>query len=318
MFKEKIPYDYKEPVTVSVRFTFNLKQFPSAAFLSKRRFAFADRSDGESGPSGAGDTEFDGKSVLPFGVSLDPVRELVLYCTWPEVAENVVMDSSTYTDFDALLAPLWSFRLHYEAIPICFMAECIHELLHQCESMKPVSDIIGMDYVYSANVDYPSNDDVNPLERLTESKISKMLTAALSSTATAATSKSAKTTKKAKGIEGPLKEEQLMAMLYYLFPDAQQESQHYYRIPTVDTVSGALRCELIHNLEFLLSICLRHFQFDPLRIKSAFNDSLVHRFSTLLALCVTYLGGVRAIAQLWAEFTQEMRYRVERGIQIPG
>lgn len=60
------------------------------------------------------------------------------------------------------------------------------------------------------------------------------------------------------------------------------------------------------------------FQFDPLRIKSAFDDSLVHRFSMLLALCGTYLGGLRAIAQLWIEFAQEMRYRVEHSIFIPG
>lgn len=60
------------------------------------------------------------------------------------------------------------------------------------------------------------------------------------------------------------------------------------------------------------------FQFDPLRIKSAFDGSLIHRFSMLLALCGTYLGGLRAIAQLWIEFAQEMRYRVERSVFIPG
>lgn len=60
------------------------------------------------------------------------------------------------------------------------------------------------------------------------------------------------------------------------------------------------------------------FQFDPLRIKSAFDDSLVHRLSMLLALCGNYMGGLKAIAQLWIEFAQEMRYRVELGIFISG
>lgn len=59
-------------------------------------------------------------------------------------------------------------------------------------------------------------------------------------------------------------------------------------------------------------------QFDPLKIKSAPAGSLVHRLSTLLAICNANYGGLRAVAQLWAEFTQEMRYRVERCIQIPG
>lgn len=233
MFKEKIPYDYKDPVTVSVRFTFNLKQFSSAAYVSKRKFAFGDRSEEPV------DNVIDGRTVLPFGVSLDPVRELVLYCTWPEVAENVVMDSSTYTDFDALLAPVWSFRMHYEAIPICFMSECLHELLHQCDAAKSVSDVLGVDYVCAAGADYVAQEEANPLERLTESKISKittsMLSAALSSTSASAANK--KQPKKAKGIEGPLKDEQLMAMLYYLFPDAQEQSSHTYAIPTVDNVS---------------------------------------------------------------------------------
>lgn len=239
MFKEKMPFDYKDPVTVSVRFTFNLNQFSSAAYVSKRKFAFGDRADDAAATIDNKDSN--GKAVLPFGVSLDPVRELVLYCTWPEVAENVVMDSSTYTDFDPLLAPIWSFRMHYEAIPICFMSECMHELLQQCDSTKSVCDILGMEYVYSTNVDYATHEEVNPLERLTESKISKitssMLSAALSSPSTSASASSKKQPKKARASEGPLKDEQLMAMLYYLFPDAQEQSPHAYDIPTVDTVS---------------------------------------------------------------------------------
>lgn len=62
----------------------------------------------------------------------------------------------------------------------------------------------------------------------------------------------------------------------------------------------------------------KYFQLDPFRVKSGPDDSLVHRLSMLLALCVTYLGGLRAIAQLWIEFAQEMRYRVEHNIFIPG
>lgn len=267
MFKEKMPYDYKDPVTVSVRFTFNLKQFSSAAFISKRKFAFGDRSDE------AVDNVVDGSAVLPFGVSLDPVRELVLYCTWPEVAENVVMDSSTYTDFDPLLAPIWSFRMHYEAIPICFMSECVHELLHQCDSGKSVSDILGMDYAYSANADYATHEEINPLERLTESKISKITTSMLSAALSSASASSAnkKQPKKAKGIEGPLKDEQLMAMLYYLFPDAQEQSSHTYNIPTVDSVS----CSTPHFPLFgCLSISIR---CDFSSIRCALNHHLTIR-----------------------------------------
>lgn len=276
MFKEKMPFDYKDPVTVSVRSTFNLSQFSTAAYVSKRKFAFGDRTE-DAAATIADYNDFDGTAVLPFGVSLDPVRELVLYCTWPEVAENVVMDSSTYTDFDPLLAPIWSFRMHYEAIPICFMSECMHELLQQCDSSKSLSDILGMEYVYSANVDYATHEEVNPLERLTESKISKitssMLSAALSSSSsTSASTSSKKHTKKAKGNEGPLKDEQLMAMLYYLFPDAQEQSPQAYDIPTVDTVSES--ATFCRSVSLALPVSVRHIS-----VRSAAHQIGVRRFA---------------------------------------
>ncbi|XP_031617314.1 rab3 GTPase-activating protein catalytic subunit [Contarinia nasturtii] len=287
MFKEKIPYEYKEPATVSVRFTYILKQFPESSFVLKRKFPFSDRNN---------DIEIKSNAILPFGVSVDPVREFVLYCKWLELAENVVMDSRNYSDFDPMLSQTWSFRLHYEALPNTFLRECLFEFLSECDSTKTLHELIGAEYAYSATSEIASRDDLNPLERLTVSKISKlttsMLSAALSSDGSSAQAKN-KTSKKGKPLEGPLTEDQLMAMLYFLFPDAQPNSSNAYKVPSTDN-------------------------FDPLRIKSAFDDSLVHRLSMLLALCGTYLGGLRAIAQLWIEFAQEMRYRVERSIFISG
>lgn len=229
MFKEKVPYEYIDPVTVSVRFTYQLKKFTNCAFLTKRKFPFSDRNEEMSGNENAG--KF---TVLPFGVSLDPVRELMLYCTWPEVAENVVMDSRAYTDFDPLLAPNWSFRMRFEAIPICFMCECIHEFLQQCESTKMLSDILGVEHIFSPSSDYNAGEDLNPFERLTESKISKIFSVALPNVAV--TSKKSNQ-KRPKGVEGPLKDEQLMEMLYYLFPDAQENTLHVYPPPQADVVS---------------------------------------------------------------------------------
>ena len=66
------------------------------------------------------------------------------------------------------------------------------------------------------------------------------------------------------------------------------------------------------------SFLIDKFQFDCPRIKSALPDSLVLRLSSLLVTCYSYFGGLAGLAQLWAEFTQEMRYRLERCIQIPG
>lgn len=231
MFREKIPYEYKEPATVSVRFTYNLKQFANSAHILKRKFAFCDRQDETSV-----EIELKSNAILPFGVSVDPVREIVLYCKWLEVADNVVMDSRNYTDFDPMVAPNWSFRLHYEAIPNTFMHECLFEFLQQCESSRTLAEIIGGEYALSATTELACRDELNPLERLTVSKISK-ITSSMLSAALSTEGQPKKTTKKSKPLEGPLKDDQLMSMLYYLFPDAQDNALNPYKMPVMDIVS---------------------------------------------------------------------------------
>lgn len=232
MFKEKIPYEYKNPTTVSVRFTYNLKYFPGSSFMSKRKYAFHSNDA----------IALKSNTVLPFGVPVEPVRELVLYCKWLEVAANVVMDSRNYSDFDPMLSQAWSFRMHYEAVPNSFMGECVFDFLQQCDSTKSLADLIGAEYAYSATSELACREDLNPLERLTVSKITKLATSVLSAAVSSEGSgsqgaqQSRRSSKKGK-LEGPLKDEQLMAMLYFLFPDAQENQSNVYKIPTTDDVS---------------------------------------------------------------------------------
>lgn len=241
MFKEKIPYEYIDPVTVSTRFMYNVREFPTTSYVPKRKFAFADRQDDVA------DKEFTSKTVLPFGVSVDPVNEIIVYCKWLEVAENVVMDTRSYSDFDPMLTPRWSFRVHYEAVPNSFMRECLFEFLQQCDCTRSLADIIGAEYAYSAISEIASRDDSNPLERLTVSKISKLtssvLSAALSVDAGSSKVTQTKNASKKPKLEGPLKDEQLMAMLYFLFPDAPQNTSNPYKISSIDNV----RMKMIHN-----------------------------------------------------------------------
>jgi Rab3 GTPase-activating protein catalytic subunit len=85
----------------------------------------------------------------------------------------------------------------------------------------------------------------NPLDLLTESKIPK-LTLGLSEI---------KLLKKGiHSFDGPLKDGQLQEMLYYMFPDADTVKPNLYKIPDAEP-------------------------FDPLKIKAAFEDSLIHRLS---------------------------------------
>uniref|UniRef100_A0A182IYR2 Uncharacterized protein n=1 Tax=Anopheles atroparvus TaxID=41427 RepID=A0A182IYR2_ANOAO len=276
VFKGKIGVQYVDPVVVSVRFTYSLSRFVSSSFASDKSIPFSD-----GGPDDAPDGPA-WNVALPFGVSVDPVAELLVHCTWPQVADNVVVDSQTYTDFDPLTAPLWSVRVLFEDTPVCYMADCIQEFLQIVNNRRALTEYFSeLAFGATQNLD----GGPNPLDLLTESKIPSL----------ASVLPAIGTGKKQPKLEGPLNDDQLKEMLYYLFPDAQQEP-HW---PYASSSTGPA-------------------EFDPLKIKSANPDSLVHRLATLLALCNAFFGGKRAVAQLWAEFAQEMRYRVERCIPVPG
>lgn len=318
LFKGKIATQYINPVQVSTRFAYSLTKFFNTSFVSDRQYAFSDL---DFEPLSIPDKTY---RILPFGVSIDPVTELLLFCSWPHVAENVVIDSQNYSDFDPLLAPVWMVRSRFESKPICYLSECISEYLQLCESRKSLVELLGENYMYSGSL----NLDGNALNLLTESKISTFNIASVlptfASASASLSSRSSDTRKSGSGSSGqpkpygPINEEQLMQMLYYMFPDAQQQSVYSYPMEKKDVVR--FYYELLSHIIGVLTLVFNYYlQVDPLKIKTASDtDSLVHRMSSLLALCNNYFGGVKAIAQLWAEFTQEMRFRVERCIQIPG
>ncbi|EAT41808.1 AAEL006591-PA [Aedes aegypti] len=274
VFKGKIGVSYVDPVAVSVRFTYSLSKFLSTSYVMAKKIPFCNSED-------------DVKELtisLPFGVAVDPVSELVLYCTWLHVADNVVVDSQSYSDFDPFTAPIWNLRARFEDSPVCYMSDCIQEFLQVSESRQAITEYFP-ELAFGATQNLESS---KALERLTESKI-PTLTSVIPGIA------SGEPKIGNFKLEGPINEELLKEMLYYLFPDAHSDAIHQYQIPPDGQT-----------------------EFNPLRIKSADPDSLVHRLATLLAACNSYYGGKRAMAQLWVEFSQEMRYRVERCIHIPG
>uniref|UniRef100_A0A1B0CJN2 Putative rab3 gtpase-activating protein catalytic subunit isoform x1 n=1 Tax=Lutzomyia longipalpis TaxID=7200 RepID=A0A1B0CJN2_LUTLO len=278
MFKGKIGVQYEDPVSVGVRLNYRLGIFSgTSSFSGKWSSSFAPNpfSFDES------DEEPEKFSVFPFGALCEPVEELILYCTWPHVADNVVIDSQTYSDFEPLQAPKWSLRARFEPLPACFLSSILEEYLHHLECKTTLSELLGDSFVGTA-----AAFESNPLDLLTEPKL-PILTSVLPTLSRRSTRKDSQKS------SGPIRDEQLMKMLYYLFPDAQEESQHPYQMAENEI-------------------------YDPLKIKSASPDSLVQRLSALLAICYEYFGGYAAMAHLWMEFAQEMRYRVERCIQIPG
>jgi len=104
VFKGKIGSKYDDTALVSVRITYLLTKFLTTNYSTNKEFGLIDYS--YNSEDYYDDNNQQTFSILPFGVAIDPILELILYCTWPNVAENVVIDSQTYSDFDPMLVSL--------------------------------------------------------------------------------------------------------------------------------------------------------------------------------------------------------------------
>lgn len=291
LFKSKVASPLPlDPVSVAVRFTYVLK----------------DRTSNNTGTQEPSNFDFlQGESLdvaelgkLPFGATSDPVSELHLFATWPQLMENVVVDSESYSDFEPSQAPQWSVRVKMAKQPACLLSKYFSEFIQLCSSNRSMQDLLG-DLVDKGSL--VGTNLSTPLNLLTESRVPTI----------------SKVIEKAKGQrqvcapEGPIADSQLMPILYFLFPDAEDEPEN----PYVEPLSNHARCD--------------NQQMEDLStgLKSAPVDGLIWRLAVVMSHVVHNLGGVRAAAHLrgvraaahlWYEFTQEMRYRWENGITIPG
>ncbi|KAL6266273.1 hypothetical protein P5V15_003133 [Pogonomyrmex californicus] len=218
---------------------------------------------------------------LPFGATFDPVGELHLFVTWPQMSDNVVVDSEGYSDLEPQLAPEWSVQVKMVASPACLLGEYMTDFLHLCNNQKTMVELLG------ENASYIHDDDQmlsTAFNVLTESRIPTISTVMGRASA-----------KKNKNVEGPISEDILLPILYFLFPDADDTSKFPYGDITANIEDDQWK-----------------------GVKTCTMDSLVWRLSIVAAHCTHNLGGATALAQLWHEFVQEIRFRWERNILIPG
>ncbi|XP_076749790.1 RAB3 GTPase activating protein subunit 1 [Xylocopa sonorina] len=276
LFKQKIGGSSGvrlDPVMISVRFSYLLKDWTNSTWTQEPPdFDFM---QGET----LGVAEL-GK--LPFGATYDPIAELHLFATWPEMSENVIVDSEGFTDLEPQLAPEWSVQVKMVSSPACLLGEYLTDFLHLYNNQKSMIDLLGDAVIYSQQEDQALSSVFNIL---TESKIPTISTVVNKATAM-----------KNKNVEGPIPEEILLSILYFLFPDAEENSKAEYGDTTICNVDE-----------------------DQWKgVKTCAMDSLVWRLAIVAAHCTHNLGGATALAQLWYEFVQEIRFRWERSIPIPG
>lgn len=201
MFKGKINVSYVNPTMVSVCLSYSLKNFLSATYSSDKK---SDNDDWDV-------VDFvNVVSNLQFGVSADPISELILYTRWPQVSENVVFDSQTYSDFNPLNSPKWSIRTRFDYSPVCFLADMLHEYLTLSESPEALSEYYN--FLSSKN---RGREMGNPFAALTESKIPSLPGMSLLESGSYT-------------IDGPINDLQMKKMFNYLLPDEDTESKFPY------------------------------------------------------------------------------------------
>lgn len=121
--------------------------------------------------------------------------------------ENVVVDSESYTDLEPQQAPEWSVQVKMTSSPACLLGDYLIDFIHLCSNQKTLSELLG------DIANYTDNDSQNlssAFNALTESRVP-----ALSTVVSKAASK------KTKQVEGPISEDILLPILYFLFPDAE-------------------------------------------------------------------------------------------------
>lgn len=298
IFKSSIASSFisLDPVKVSVRLSYMLRQN-----WENLTYRVKPLSDGQQLIDAV---EF-GRS-LPFGFVREPIQSLTLHTTWPELSENIVVDSETYSDLEPQSAPVWSLDVRpiEEQQRNCgALSTCILDYLDKCccsGTYGSIKVLIGDKYDRIEDVDLSES-----LSKLTDTELPDRITKLLKK---AVNNNDLSISRKHYGddLPTPISNEVLMAILYFLFPDADRTS----RQPYADDDGNDDKTKYYnYNLQYM---------------KSCPVDSLLWRLGLTMLRLMYYSNNNNAdsavypMAHLWYEFTQELRYRWENSILIPG
>lgn len=208
LFKSKISSPVPlDAVVISTKFSYELKDSDS--------FAWRKRSNSNEFLSIDG---FDVKKLieLPFGSENNPLHSALLNAIWPHFRESAIVDSSTFSDIDPMMAPTWTITLKLKNNINCQLSDIIGKVMSLLDNSNLLMDILGLSRSLGL---------VNPLNKITEAPItiSKLVKAAVGRNTLVSEFK------------GPITDDLLMPLLYYVFPDAVEENTFPYSKLEVDS-----------------------------------------------------------------------------------
>ncbi|XP_026487586.1 rab3 GTPase-activating protein catalytic subunit [Vanessa tameamea] len=273
LFKSKISSPVPlDAVVISTKFSYELKDSDS--------FAWRKRSHSNEFLSIDG---FDVKKLieLPFGSESNPLHSALLNAIWPHFRESAIVDSSTFSDIDPIMAPMWTITLTLRNNLSCQLSEIIGKVMNLLDNNNLLMDTLGLSRSLGL---------VNPLNKITEAPItiSKLVKAAVGRNT------------QISEFKGPITDDLLMPLLYYVFPDAVEDNTFPY--------SERLDAESKKDINET-KLCSY--------VKTSPEDGLVWRLSVTSARLMD-AGGLPYLAHFWYEFTQELQYRWEHRILVPG
>ncbi|XP_077071939.1 rab3 GTPase-activating protein catalytic subunit isoform X5 [Siphateles boraxobius] len=296
IFKNKIgcPLMPLPPINIAIRFTYVLQDWQQCSWPQQPP-DFDALLTGE-----VGGVEF-GK--LPFGACEDPISELHLATTWPNLTEGIVVDNDVYSDLDPLQAPHWSVRVRKADNPQCLLGEFLMEFFKLCCRKETTEEILGRNSVEEEGKE--NSDITQALSKLTEPAAVPIHKLSVSNMVHSAR----KRIRRHKRVEeSPLNNDVLNSILLYLFPDAALDKTDSSDVKSTQS-SPAGKTEPDKESE-------DYHLYNQL--KSASCDSLTYRLALCICMVNFHHGGVRAVAHLWQEFVLEMRYRWENNCLIYG
>lgn len=242
----------------------------------------------------------DAVSEFPFGLNSDPVVGFEMGCVWPEMYDSAVFLSNK-SNFDPMSAGVWVVKPLFDENAIEQMTEVLDEYLENSSNDRTLLDLSNEGYKFGGAKTKQKSASI-----FSESPLLK-LSHLVRNEEGAQASKSGLSSR-------PISDAILQRMLYFLFPDADEETLSPYVVQ--ENPVGVLSC--IQSLTYLLICCFDLQAISNTKMKTAPEDSLVHRLALLLAIANSCFGEIDGLKQLWLEFFMELRYRVDRGIEIPG
>lgn len=198
LFKTKIMSPiHIETITVSVQLTYVLSYFGNHTWRHSIH-------------------QLDGNyTLLPFGVTHEPVSSIVLKTSWSHLPDHQIVDSESYSDFDPMQAPKWSLLAKFNYDEVALLGDTLRKFLHLFKNNTNVIDLIS-DYIT-----LPSPES-SPLDVLTEPVVPT-----ISTLFNRAARKSL--TRNQKSV-APIEDSVLVSLLYFLFPDADERCIHLYKL----------------------------------------------------------------------------------------